>query len=307
MQSRNCSSAGFVNVQFPSLLRHCVDRFRTTRRIEQIKPVNRYSWQLLRSRGVHLQLSPADKGERIGRSDHVNNGHSFRVLIVDRDSMSGDLLASALRETHQATAVRPAELMRSLASTSADLVVIASEFNHCRKNGFELADFVARDYPNILIVILLSRSTRDGIINAFRFGARGVFSRERPIVEFLECVECVRKGLIWVKGPETKYLLDAFRNIPAPNITAANEDSALTTRELQVVQFAAKGMTNKTIAGELGLSEHTIKNYLSRSFEKLGVSSRVELLFYLTQSGHSLVTKDNASDHSTDEEWTHMS
>ena len=46
-------------------------------------------------------------------------------------------------------------------------------------------------------------------------------------------------------------------------------------------------MTNKTIASELNLSEHTVKNYLFRAFEKLGVSSRVELLFYLTIRGHS--------------------
>jgi DNA-binding NarL/FixJ family response regulator len=53
------------------------------------------------------------------------------------------------------------------------------------------------------------------------------------------------------------------------------------------VQCAATGQTNKAIASELGLSEHTVKNYLFRAFEKLGVSSRVELLFYLTVRGHS--------------------
>jgi two-component system nitrate/nitrite response regulator NarL len=55
-----------------------------------------------------------------------------------------------------------------------------------------------------------------------------------------------------------------------------------------VVQCAATGKTNKVIAAELGLSEHTVKNYLFRSFEKIGVSNRVELLFYLTLRGHSL-------------------
>jgi DNA-binding NarL/FixJ family response regulator len=53
------------------------------------------------------------------------------------------------------------------------------------------------------------------------------------------------------------------------------------------VQCAAKGKTNKAIASELGLSEHTVKNYLFRAFDKLGVSSRVELLFYLTLRGHT--------------------
>jgi DNA-binding NarL/FixJ family response regulator len=67
-----------------------------------------------------------------------------------------------------------------------------------------------------------------------------------------------------------------------------NDDlSVLTTRELQVVQHAARGKTNKAIAGELYLSEHTVKNYMFRAFEKLHVSNRVELLFYLASRGHA--------------------
>ena len=61
----------------------------------------------------------------------------------------------------------------------------------------------------------------------------------------------------------------------------------MTYREQQVVQAAARGKTNKVIASELGLSEHTVKNYLFRAFDKLGVSNRVELLFYLTMRGHT--------------------
>jgi DNA-binding NarL/FixJ family response regulator len=53
------------------------------------------------------------------------------------------------------------------------------------------------------------------------------------------------------------------------------------------VKCAAMGKTNKVIATELGLSENTVKNYLFKSFEKLGVSNRVELLFYLTLRGYS--------------------
>jgi DNA-binding NarL/FixJ family response regulator len=62
----------------------------------------------------------------------------------------------------------------------------------------------------------------------------------------------------------------------------SNDQATLTAREWQVVKSAALGMQNKEIARQLGLSEHTVKNYLFRVFEKLGVSNRVELLYYLT-------------------------
>jgi two-component system nitrate/nitrite response regulator NarL len=213
----------------------------------------------------------------------------FRVLIIDRDSMTSDLLASTLtRERNcRASAVSSANLLRSLESERAEIVVIGAELNESQ-TGFDLAQMVSRTYPSVLIVMLLNQSTHESVVNAFRSGARGVFSRQQPAAEFLDCVEHVRKGFIWAGAEETTLLLDAFRCIPSPNVAVANEASALTERELQVVQCAAKGMTNKVIASELGLSEHTVKNYLFRSFEKIGVSNRVELLFYLTMRGHPL-------------------
>jgi DNA-binding NarL/FixJ family response regulator len=209
----------------------------------------------------------------------------FRALIVDRDSMTSDLLASVLtRERNcRAFAVSSANLLRSLQTDHAQLVVIGAELNSKSETGFDLAQVVSRAHPTVRIVILLNQSTHESVVNAFRCGARGVFSRQQPVAEFLDCFEHVCKGFIWAGALETTLLLDAFRCIPSPNVAVANEASALTERELQVVQCA-----DKVIAAELGLSEHTVKNYLFRSFEKIGVSNRVELLFYLTMRGHPL-------------------
>lgn len=222
--------------------------------------------------------------------DHQDAGTAFRVIIADRDYMSSDLLADALARENKlchATAVQSADLLHTLATNRADLVIIGADFDLKPCNGFDLAETMGRAYPDVLIVILLNHSTHDSVINAFRSGARGVFSREESMAHFLDCVDHVRKGFIWAGGQEAKYLLEAFKSIPAPNPDTASNSPALTARELQVVQHAAKAKTNKAIACELGLSEHTVKNYLFRAFEKLGVSSRVELLFYLTMRGHN--------------------
>ena len=212
-----------------------------------------------------------------------------RVLIVDRDSMGSDLLADALVRDGgcEASAVQAGDLLHVLSAREADLVVIGSEVTSKVGNGFDLSYSVGRAHPEIAIVLLLNQTTHDSVIGAFRSGARGVFSRQQPMAEFLDCVEHVRKGFIWAGKQETVFLLEAFRSIPAPSLVTSSDSPTLTARELQVVQCAAKGMTNRTIANELGLSEHTVKNYLFRAFEKLGVSSRVELLFYLTVRGHT--------------------
>ncbi len=237
--------------------------------------------------------APEQQKESGGKNRGQIANDVFSALIVDRDSMSSDLLANVLRQEKacNATAVAASDLLPLLARNPVDLVVIGAEVILNARSGLDLTHAVSRAYPNLLLVVLLNRSTRESVINAFRCGARGVFSREQSMAEFLECIEHMRKGLIWAQGKEATFLLEALRSVPAPNVTTAIDSPQLTSRQLQVVQYAAAGKTNKFIAAELRLSEHTVKNYLFRAFEKLGVSSRVELLFYLTLSGHSIGRK----------------
>jgi two-component system, NarL family, nitrate/nitrite response regulator NarL len=203
--------------------------------------------------------------------------------------MSGDLLVNAL--THgtncQAISIPALDLLPTLAAKEIDIVVISAEVQTDSGNGFDLAAKVGRSHRDVGVVILLHVPTHESVIKAFHAGARGVFSRQQPMTEFFDCVNHVRKGYIWAGKEETNSLIEAFKSIPTFSVMSTRDSPALTARELQVVDYAAKGKTNKVIANELHLSEHTVKNYLFRAFEKLGVSSRVELLFYLTLQGHN--------------------
>jgi len=238
-----------------------------------------------RAEGAKSWAIPIPVDQKNAIKTEENAGVPFRILIVDRDPMSSDLLATALaRDRHfHASAVSSSNLLLTMTASRVDLVVIGADLSQNSRNGFDLAQDVARAHPSVMIVMLLNLSTHDAVISSFRSGARGVFSREQSMAEFLDCVEHVSKGFIWAGRKETTFLLDAFKSIPSPNMAAHAQ--RLTERELQVVQCAATGKTNKIIASDLGLSEHTVKNYLFRAFEKLGVSNRVELLFYLTLTG----------------------
>jgi two-component system nitrate/nitrite response regulator NarL len=248
-------------------------------------------------------LEASDQHSQIGREDPPkvrqmekvlkitpHSKEAIQVFIVDRDSMSSDLLASALSKDQQfeCTALQPAELLHALETTEVDLVVIAVDVNANPGSSFDLAKAVCLAQPNVYVVLLFGQTTHELVINAFRSGARGVFSRQHSMAEFIDCIQRVGRGFIWAGEQETDSLLEAFKSIPAPNLLSKRDSPELTARELQVVQCAAKGKTNKAIASDLQLSEHTVKNYLFRAFEKLGVSNRVELLFYLTMRGHVL-------------------
>jgi DNA-binding NarL/FixJ family response regulator len=179
-------------------------------------------------------------------------------------------------------------LIRVLSTNKVDIVIISATLNSIAEAGVELAVAVFGAHPKIPIVLLIDEPERDLVVRAFLSGARGVFNLQDPLSEFIDCVEHVRNGAIWAGKGVADQFLEAIRSIPAPNSLVGDGLSDLTVRELQVVQCAARGKTNQEIADELHLSKHTVKNYLFKAFEKLQVSSRVELLFYLAMRGYSL-------------------
>lgn len=216
---------------------------------------------------------------------------ALRAFIVDRDAMSSHLLAEALVRSRRCdtTAIPAGDLLRNLALREIDLLIISADLTTSSGSGLDLAESVGRAYPKVMMIVLLKQADHHSIISALKAGARGIFSRQRPMAEFLDCVDHVRKGYLWAGKEETDTLIEVFRSIPTAPGLGPNSSLPLTKRELEVVQCAATGKTNRAIASELGLSEHTVKNYLFRAFEKLGVSSRSELLFYLTARGHHIV------------------
>jgi DNA-binding NarL/FixJ family response regulator len=130
---------------------------------------------------------------------------------------------------------------------------------------------------------------RELVVSAFRSGARGIFCISDTHFRLLcRCIQRIADGQIWANTEQLNFLLALVSEVPSLRVLNSRGEQILTPREEQVVALVAEGMSNRDIAGELDLSEHTVKKYLFRIFDTLGVSSRVELVLYAVKNGDPL-------------------
>jgi len=207
----------------------------------------------------------------------------IRVLVAVNTRIQTQLLAEALaRDPRLNTLPAPEsdpELIRTAAAHSIDVAIIGCCLEEQPLRGLEVLRNLRAVQPSVQSVMLLDSSRRELVLEAFRAGAKGVLGRQESIETLANCVRQVHCGQAWAGPQEMAYALEALASTPNVRAVSANGLNLLSKRELDVVRSLAEGLTNREIAARLGLSQHTIKNYLFRVFDKLGVSSRVELLF----------------------------
>ena len=223
-------------------------------------------------------------------SAQSSGGETIRVLVVDDTRIHTQLLADALRRDPQLEVISPPsrsrELVESVKLRNTDVVVLSSNLDEEPLRGFELLRELRASNPGLLAIMLLESSKKESVLQAFRAGARGIFSRHDSVEILCKSIRSVFAGQIWASSEQMAFAVEALASSPVVRAVDANGLSLLSKREMDVVRSLAEGLTNREIAARLGLSQHTIKNYLFRVYDKLGVSSRLELLFMtLTQAG----------------------
>jgi len=207
----------------------------------------------------------------------------IRVLVADNTRIHAQLLADALRRDQGLDVISADSDSRGLIATAAahkaDVLLISSNLDAEPHRAFEVLRELRVAHPQIRAVVLMYSSKRESILHAFRAGARGIFSRHESMESLCKCVRSVYEGQIWASSLQMSFAVEALASSPTVRAVDANGLDLLSKREMEVVRSLAEGLSNREIAQRLGLSQHTIKNYLFRVFDKLGVSSRVELLF----------------------------
>jgi two-component system nitrate/nitrite response regulator NarL len=210
----------------------------------------------------------------------------IRIVIAASNLMAFRLLARTLERSLDlqvvATVGTKDGLFKSLQDTNPDIALISVHLQDGLFSSFAHLQGISHRFPNLPWVLLLAHTTPQLVVDAFRAGARGVFSCSESETKLLgKCVRRVVKGEIWADTAQVGHIVQALTGASSDSESSRSKAlSLLTAREETVVRLVANGLSNRDIAQHLGLSEHTIKNGLSRIFEKLGFSNRVELVLY---------------------------
>jgi two-component system nitrate/nitrite response regulator NarL len=213
----------------------------------------------------------------------------IRVLAADNTSMNTQLLVEALSRDGQfemaCAASQSSEILALVERDHPQVALISARQGDDGQGGFELSREISSSSPSTRVIVLLDSSERTAVIEAFRSGARGVFCRTEPLQLLAKCILCVHDGQVWANSNEMRFLLEAVAEPVPMRFFGANGNPLLSAREVDVVRCLAEGLSNREIANRLKLREHTVKNYLFRIFDKLGVSSRVEVVLYALGGG----------------------
>jgi DNA-binding NarL/FixJ family response regulator len=211
---------------------------------------------------------------------------NINVLIADADRMSAHLIAEGLARGRPdisivAVSNSSKEAIRLLESSQPDVALINAHLDDGPLTGYQVLQHLQLVCQKTAVIMLIPGAERDLVIDAFRGGARGVFCRIQSLKQLSKCIRTVHGGQIWADNQNLDFLLEFLTQLkPLRLIKPGGGMGRLTQRETEVVQLLTDGMSTREISHTLRVSEHTVRNYLSVIYEKLGVSSRVELALY---------------------------
>jgi DNA-binding NarL/FixJ family response regulator len=234
-------------------------------------------------------------------SESPEHAPTVSVFVADATRMGCELMTAALRRSRSRLAV-VGYATDSIAARAwfrendADVAVISAQLREGATAGFNVTREIRASHPKTKVIMMLDSIERAMALEAFRAGTSGVFSREEEFELLCKCIHVVHEGQIWAGNKELQFLVDAVVERLPMQANAVKKPKFLTVREESVVQLVAEGFTNRDISRQLSLSEHTVRNYLFRIFNKVGTSTRVELALYAVKRGREEEPLARASD-----------
>jgi DNA-binding NarL/FixJ family response regulator len=210
-----------------------------------------------------------------------------RVLVADDQELIRDGLASILDHHDGLSVVGPAadgaEAVRLARAERPDVTLM--DVRMPGADGLEATRQLLSDQPPPTRVVVLTTFDEDElVVRALRLGASGFLLKDLPRQQLVDAVRAVAAGDLRLAPAITRRLVDRqLQRRDDPERAAAL--GRLSERETDVLRLVARGATNAEVAGELFLSESTVKTHVGHLLQKLGVRDRVQLVIFAYDTG----------------------
>jgi DNA-binding NarL/FixJ family response regulator len=211
------------------------------------------------------------------------------IAVAQRTRMESELVSRALTARRRqftvlACVLTAEELLKKVAEHRPEVTVISSCLQGDATAGLKVLRTLCASGMITHPIMLVDYSDSKLVTDAFAAGAKGVVCRDEPFESLCKCIQRVHAGQVWANSQQLHWILKSLAVREPIHVVSALGVPLLTRREEQIVQMVVECLPSGEIASKLGVSAHTVKNHLFRIYEKLGVSSRSELILYALSS-----------------------
>lgn len=205
--------------------------------------------------------------------------------MANLPAMMSELLHGAFDAVPDIAILEPVNDLRSLMDAScgetADVLLLGSSHSEHPGGAVAILETLPDRHHALKPIVLSQDPFHTEAVALFRAGARGIFGNTDLRFDLLcKSIRCVHQGQIWASNALLGHLVNSLSRPRSRDVTDSQGRPLLTTREQEVLNLLADGLSNHELANALKLSEHTIKNHLFRIYDKLGVSNRMEAVLY---------------------------
>lgn len=210
---------------------------------------------------------------------------SMKVLLVDDhplflEGMRNLLTARGIEVT--GIARDGLEALRQARILHPDVILMDIEMPRC--NGMEATRLIKTEMPAIKIVMLTVSADDEHLFEAIKSGAAGYLLKNLDADRFFDLLAGVARGEAAISRELATRVLEEFARQEERSKSKEDPDG-LTQRQVEVLQLAVQGLTNKEIADTLFITERTAKYHMSEILQKLHLRNRAEVISYAMRTG----------------------
>lgn len=214
----------------------------------------------------------------------------IRVLIVDDQELFRESLKVVLSVSPGIQVIGAAsgvqEALKSAANRRPDVVLM--DIRMPGMDGVEGARLFKERWPDIKVVVLTTFDDDEYVFGALKNGASGYLLKGSSVSELSKAIQIVHEGGAMLNPEIASKAIQQFSNMARGTASLQVDqrgEAELSRGERQMIQAVGRGLSNKEIAGELCLSEGTVRNTISGILSKLDLRDRTQLAIWAVQTG----------------------